>query len=64
MLKGDFINTPRFLKVKIEDILTADEAQNQGFTEPTHYINDPEFYIFGKSIGINRMIFAAVRRQQ
>ena len=63
MKKGDFINTPRFLKVKISDILTPKEAREQGFIEPTHYSNDPEYNIFGKHIGTNRMIFAAVKKK-
>lgn len=58
---GDYIETPRFLTVKIEDVLTSSEAQDAGYTEPTHYC-DVNYHILGKSIGENRMIFAAVHK--
>ena len=61
MEKGDYVHTPRFLKVKITDVLTAKEANEKGFTEPTHYDN-MNFDILGKNIGENRMIFAAVKK--
>jgi len=59
MKKGDIVETPRFLNVKIEDVLPRICAREQGFTEPTHY-NDPNYDIFGKHIGKDEMIFAAV----
>ena len=62
MQKGDTIYTPRFCTVEISEILTTAEAHNQGFTEPTHYYSNPEYYIMGKVIGANRMIFAAVEK--
>ena len=61
MKKGDRIYTPRFCSVIIEDVLSREEAREQGYTEPTHY-KDPEFDIYGKSTGRNTMIFAAVRK--
>ena len=61
MEKGDYINTPRFLTVKIEEVLNKKEAREKGYSEPTHY-NSPDFDIFGKHIGINLMIFAAVKK--
>jgi hypothetical protein len=60
MKKGDRVNTPRFLTVKIEDVLNPEQAREQGYTEPTHY--DGEYRILGKSTGLNRMVFAAVRK--
>jgi hypothetical protein len=60
MKKGDIVNTPRFLKVEISEVLTRDEAWEQKYTEPTHYHDDPNFAIYGKMIGVNRMEFAAV----
>ncbi|MDR0287181.1 MAG: hypothetical protein LBI03_05690 [Clostridiales bacterium] len=63
MKQGDWINTPRFLKVEIKTVLTKAEAREQGFTEPTHYWDDPEYDILGKNIGTNRMIFAAVIKE-
>ena len=63
MKKGEWVNTPRFLKVKIADVLTEDEARKQGFIEPTHYSNNPEYNILGKHTGLNMMIFAAVIKE-
>ena len=64
MKQGDWINTPRFLKVKIEKVFNSErEAKEQGFYEPTHYDNT-EWEICGKHIGINRMIFAAVKKER
>ena len=60
MKKGDWVNTPRFLKVKIEDVLTPEQAREQGYTEPTHY--QGEYDIRGKHIGTNRMQFAAIEK--
>jgi hypothetical protein len=59
---GDWIEPPRFLKVKIEEVLTREESTRQGYTESTHYKKDPDFEIFGKLIGENRMKFAAVKK--
>lgn len=56
---GDYIKTPRFLTVRIEEVLSEDEAREKGYKEPTHYKN-PDYEIHGKSTGINRMKFAAV----
>ena len=60
MKKGDWVNTPRFLNVQIKDVLTPEQAREQGYTEPTHYSG--EYNILGKHTGLNRMIFAAVRK--
>jgi hypothetical protein len=57
---GDFVYTPRFCNVRIENIFDSkEEAYKEGYTEPTHY-NNPEYDILGKHIGTNRMIFAEV----
>lgn len=61
MKKGDYIFTPRFCTVKIEQVLSKEAAREHGFTEPTHY-RDNQYEILGKSIGLNRMVFAAVRK--
>jgi hypothetical protein len=61
MKKGDFINTPRFLKVEISEVLTREEAAEQKYTEPTHYDN-PDYMVYGKMIGQNRMKFAAIKK--
>lgn len=62
MKKGDYVYTPRFCSVKIQEIFeTEKEARAEGYTEPTHYDN-PEYKINGKHTGLNHMIFAAVRR--
>jgi len=62
MKKGEYVETPRFLKVKIEKVFRSNErALKEGYTEPTHY-RDSEYHIRGKNIGENRMVFAAIKR--
>lgn len=62
MNKGEWIDTPRFCKVQIEEVYNNNtQAWNEGYTEPTHY-RDNEYHIRGKHIGTNRMIFAAIKR--
>lgn len=63
MKQGDYINTPRFMTVKIAEVLTADEAREKGYTEPTYY-ESQEYSILGKHTGINLMVFAAVKKQK
>lgn len=59
---GDKVQTPRFLTVRIAAIFENVElAESCGFTEPTHF-RDEEYHIRGKSIGENRMLFAAAKR--
>jgi len=63
MKKGDYVETPRFLMVKIEKVFRKMErAVKEGYTEPTHYRNS-DYHIRGKCLGENRMIFAAVKRE-
>lgn len=63
MKKGDWINTPRFLKVKIEEVYeTENDALKSGFCEPTHY-KSSEYKILGKNIGNQCMIFAAAKKR-
>lgn len=63
MKKGDSIRTPRFLTVTIKEVYeNREDAARDGFTEPTHYTEDSQYDILGKSIGMNRMVFAAVRK--
>jgi hypothetical protein len=62
MKAGDYVVTPRFLTVKIEEVFPDTASmRHEGFTEPTHYEN-PEYTICGKSTGFNRMIFAAAKK--
>ena len=62
MKKGDYIQIPRFLTVKIEEVFESREkAMENGFNEPTHY-EDGEYEVLGKSLGMNRMIFAGVKK--
>ena len=62
MKQGDTIYTPRFCTVHIAEVLNRAEAWEQGYREPTHYRDSPDFDIFGKHTGTNRMIFAAVAK--
>jgi len=62
MKKGDYVETPRFLTVKIEKVFKSNErALREGYTEPTHYGN-PEYHIRGKHTGPNMMKFAAIKK--
>lgn len=63
MMKGTLIYTPRFCTVRIAEVFdTREEAEKNGYKEPTYYRGD--FEVFGKSVDLNRMVFAAVRRCQ
>lgn len=63
MKKGDYIYTPRFCTVEITEVFEdKSAARDNGFTEPTHYDNNPEYDVLGKHTGTNRMTFAAVRK--
>lgn len=64
MKKGDYVMTPRFLRVKIQEVYDSEsEARKAGFTETTHYWDDPEFGIYGKSLDMYHMIFAGFRKE-
>ena len=57
---GDYVYTPRFCTVQIEEIFeTMEAAKANGYIEPTYYRG--EYKVFGKSCGINKMKFAAVK---
>lgn len=59
---GSYVRTPRFLEVRIKEVFESpEEARKHGFTEPTHY-EDEQYDVLGKSIGLNRMIFAGVKK--
>lgn len=60
---GDYVYTSRFCTVKITDkYASVADMWNNGYTEPTHY-NTDEYVIYGKSIGINRMVFAVANNK-
>lgn len=64
MKKGDFVNTPRFLKVRIQKVFrTQNNALKAGYTEPTYYKDYEGYQVYGKHTGPNHMIFAAVQPQ-
>jgi len=57
---GDYINTPRFLRVRIDAVFAIKgDAKDCGYTETTHFWDKP-FEVWGKHIGPNRMRFAAI----
>ena len=61
MKVGDRIYTTRFCTVRIKEVFeTEEEARENGYKEPTYYKGN--FDVLGKSIGINRMVFAAVKK--
>ena len=60
--KGDYVKTPRFFTIKIHEVFeNRSDAFYEGFKESAHY-DDGIYEILGKSIGHNRMIFAAVKK--
>lgn len=63
MQVGDKIYTPRFCTVEISQIFSSmEDAVSNGFTESAHY-NDGQFAVYGKSVGVNRMVFSAVKEE-
>jgi len=59
---GDYIRTPKFLQVRINEVFKSkEEMQQAGYTETTHYRNN-EWEIRGKSIDLYHMKFAACRK--
>jgi hypothetical protein len=62
MKKGDWVNTPRFCKVKIQKVFRSEwNAFKNGFTIGADYKDAEGFSIYGKSVGHNLIQFAAVR---
>jgi len=58
---GDWIDTPRFCKVKIKDIFDdIDKCYQAGYIEPTHF-KGYGYEILGKHTGSNTMTFAALK---
>lgn len=58
-VKGSYVWTPRFLDVMLSEVYESREAAMvAGFMEPTHFQSD-YFDVLGKSLGNNRMAFAA-----
>ena len=65
MKKGDYVYTPRFSRVLIEEVYNSEsEAYQNGYTETTHYWDDPEYGIYGKSLDMYHMEFAAFKRNK
>lgn len=65
MKKGDKIDTPRFCTVTIKKVYKDEKAAfEDGFREPTFYDKDPEFGIYGKSLDMYHMEFAAFRKRE
>ena len=59
---GDWIDTPRFLKIQIDEVFeSSEEAYKAGYHEPTH-TRIPGWDIEGKNTGEYSMTFAAVRK--
>jgi hypothetical protein len=60
---GTRIYTPRFCTVIIKEVYEdAHQAYEHGYKEPTHYDDNSEYDILGKSTSLNHMVFAAVRK--
>jgi len=62
MYCGQQVSVPRFGLVTIKEMFSDErKAEENGYTEPTYY-SDPYYDVRGKSIGINRMEFAAIEQ--
>lgn len=62
MKVGDWIQTPRFCRVRIKEVFNSEaEAMEAGYEEPTYYDKGEGWTIFGKSLDEYHMVFAAVR---
>lgn len=63
MKQGDYVKTPRFGSVKLEAVFGSEaEANAAGYMETTHYWDDPEYGVVGKSIDLYHMEFAAYKK--
>jgi hypothetical protein len=61
MKKGDRVYTPRFCNVTIEEVFeNRKEAEEHGYTEPTHYHKDG-YTVLGWFYKPNYALFAAVK---
>lgn len=62
MKKGDYVRTPRFLTVRINEAFESEaDARKSGYKEPTHYLN-AEYGILGKQLDLYHMVFASYRK--
>ncbi len=60
---GDYVNTPRFCRVKIKAMFADEqEARDCGYNEPTYYRGE-DYTVLGKSLDMYSMVFAAVPRR-
>ena len=65
MKKGEYVQTRRFGRVKIEEVFNSEfDARMAGFTETTHYWDDPDYGVYGKSLDMYHMVFAGFRKEQ
>ena len=63
LVVGDYVRTPRFLTVRIDEVFSSEkELRKAGYSEPTHYDSNT-FFVLGKSVGLNQMVFAAARKE-
>lgn len=61
---GDYINTPRFCTVKIAEVFASEaEAHSHGYSISSYYRGD-DCTIWGKSLDLYHMRFAAVPKPQ
>lgn len=61
---GDYVDTPRFCHVQLERVYRDEaEMRRDGYTELTDYRNS-EYVVCGKSVGLNRMTFAAALKSR
>lgn len=59
---GDWIDTPRFCGVRIKEVFDSlEEAESNGYKEPTYYDTGNGYGITGKSLDQYHMVFAAYK---
>lgn len=61
MKTGEYIDTPRFCRVKLTAVFESTiDAENSGYKEPTHYRDSLGRSVLGKHLGTNHMSFAGI----
>lgn len=64
MKKGDYVKTNRFGTVKLEEVFDDEfKARMAGYTETTHYWDDPDYGVYGKSLDMYHMVFAGFKKE-
>ena len=61
---GTNVFTARFCTVRINEVFSfKEDAREAGYTEPAYFTGPEPISVYGRSIGQNKMEFAAVRKE-